>query len=87
MHSYEELQYVWEEWRANSGALMIDSFLPYLDLENEAADLNGLNDASEMWLQAYTLDMGGDDEQFRADLEETWQDVRPLYVKLHHYLR
>ncbi len=40
-----------------------------------------------MWLTAYTLDLDGDDEQFRADLEEVWQTVRPLYVKLHAYIR
>ncbi len=41
LHDYEELQYIWEQWRNNSGRLMRDLYNDYLDLENEAALLNG----------------------------------------------
>ncbi len=41
LHDYEELQYIWEQWRNNSGRLMRDLYNDYLDLENEAAELNG----------------------------------------------
>ncbi len=41
VHSYEELQYIWEQWRNNSGRLMRDLYNDYLDLENQAAELNG----------------------------------------------
>ena len=39
-----------------------------------------------MWLQDYTDDLpaGAD---FRADLEDIWQTMRPLYEKIHAYIR
>ena len=40
-----------------------------------------------MWLDAYTADLDPDVDDFRADLEALWQDMRPLYEKLHGYIR
>jgi len=86
-HSFDELQYVWEEWRAVSGALMRDQFLRYVELNNKAAVANGFNDASELWLVPYSRDYGFDDDRVRDDVDEIWQTIRPLYVKLHGYIR
>ena len=45
-----------------------------------------LKDASVLWLQAYTDDLNPD-EDFKADIEAIWQEVEPLYLKLHGYVR
>ena len=37
----EELQYYWEQWRAQTGQKMVDQYKQYIDLYNEAAELNG----------------------------------------------
>ena len=40
-HSWEELVYVWKEWRDASGKKMRRQFLDYVGLYNEAAVANG----------------------------------------------
>ena len=37
----EELQYYWEQWRAQTGQKMVDHYKQYVDLYNEVAELNG----------------------------------------------
>ena len=37
----EELQYYWEQWREQTGEKMVDLYKQYIDLYNEAAELNG----------------------------------------------
>ena len=40
-----------------------------------------------MWLDSYTADLDPNLDDFRADLEALWQDMKPLYEKLHGYIR
>ncbi len=47
---YEELEYIWNEWRDKSGKLMKDDYLTYRDLMNEAATSSGYDNAGEMWI-------------------------------------
>ena len=37
----EELQYYWEQWREQTGEKYLDQYKQYIDLYNEAAELNG----------------------------------------------
>ncbi len=41
LHSYEELAYLWEQWREVSGKNMIDLYKNYVTLQNRAAQDNG----------------------------------------------
>lgn len=82
-YSYEELSYVWEGWRNATGKIMRESYMKYIHLSNTAAVANDLKDGKEMWLYAYKQD----DEHFEKDLESIWQKLRPLYEKLHGYVR
>ena len=43
----------------------------------------GLNDASELWLENYLMD----DKDFQSDLEDIYQQMKPIYEKLHGYVR
>lgn len=82
-YTYEELSYVWQGWRNATGRIMRESYMKYIHLSNTAAVANNLKDGKEMWLYAYKQD----DENFENDLESIWQKLRPLYVKLHGYVR
>ena len=78
-YTWDELVYYWQEWRTASGSRMRSQFLDYLELSNQAAKSNGgLEDASELWLSSYLKD----DVDFRTDLEDLWQQIKPFYEKL-----
>ena len=77
----EELQYYWEQWREASGAKMRKMYGDYVDLLNEAADLNGFEDAGKMKIDSY------ESSTFQQEMEETWQGLKPLYEQLHAYVR
>merc|ERR1711874_88208 len=76
-----ELQYYWEEWRAASGQQIREMYGQYVDLYNEAAQLNGFDDASLMKVDPYESDT------FKEEMGETWEGLKPLYQQLHAYVR
>ena len=39
-HSWEELAYIWEQWRDATGRKMRNEFKEYIDIYNEAANAN-----------------------------------------------
>lgn len=43
--------------------------------------ITGYDNAGEYWIRKY------ESPDFRKDLEELWQDVKPLYAELHAYVR
>ena len=76
-----ELQYYWEQWRAASGQQIREMYGQYVDLYNEAAELNGFDDASLMKVDPYESDT------FKEEMGETWEGLKPLYQQLHAYVR
>jgi len=76
-----ELKYYWEQWRASSGQNIREMYGQYVDLYNEAADLNGFEDASRMKVDSYESDT------FMEEMAETWEGLKPLYQELHAYVR
>ncbi|KAG5670746.1 hypothetical protein PVAND_000987 [Polypedilum vanderplanki] len=79
--NYDELQYLWEKWRDESGKLMRDDYKTYIDLYNKAAQLNGYSDAGAMWRGRY------EEERLVEIVDELWAEVEPLYNELHTYVR
>ncbi|KAB0802038.1 hypothetical protein PPYR_04224 [Photinus pyralis] len=77
---YDELQYVWKEWRDATGKKMKDSYKTYVTLSNEVAVANGFKNTGEMWQSAYESDT------FEQDLDKLWEQVKPLYNELHKYV-
>merc|ERR1712025_1191945 len=77
----DELQYYWEQWREKSGKMIKGNYHEYIDLYNEAAKLNGFSDASMMKVDPY------ESKTFIQEMEDTWQGLKPLYEKLHAYVR
>jgi peptidyl-dipeptidase A len=77
---YDELQYVWKEWRDNSGKKMREHYKKYVRLSNKAAVANGYHDYGEMWRDSY------EDDKFDENIERMWNEVKELYDELHTYV-
>jgi len=56
-------------------------FKQYVALSNEAATLNNFTDNAEYWLKDY------ESPDFREQLSRLWDQVRPLYLQIHAYVR
>jgi peptidyl-dipeptidase A len=62
---------------------MRPEFARYVDLANQGARELGFADDGAMWRAKY--DMPPDD--FAKELDRLWEQVRPLYLSLHAYVR
>jgi peptidyl-dipeptidase A len=72
----------WAGWQA-VGAPMRDRYARFVTFANAGARHMGFADAGAMWRAGY--DMPPD--SFVAVVDKLWQEVRPLYVQLHAYVR
>ena len=77
-----ELLDVWKGWHAISPPMRPD-FARFIQLSNKGARELGFKDTGAMWRAKY--DMPPDD--FSRELDRLWDQVRPLYVSLHAYVR
>ncbi|KAM3956774.1 angiotensin-converting enzyme-like isoform 2-T2 [Aphomia sociella] len=77
----EELKYTWLEWHKAAGAPSRGNFTEYVQMDNEAAKLNGYDSVAEWWLSEYEAD---DSEDQFASL---WSQIKPLYQQIHAYVR
>ncbi|XP_043462372.1 angiotensin-converting enzyme-like [Leptopilina heterotoma] len=75
------LKHIWIEWRKVSAEKMKPFFPRYVELGNEAARLNGFDDKSAEWLHEYEA------ENFQEQVEAVWEEVKPLYLQIHAYVR
>ncbi len=78
----DELLDVWKGWHAISPPMRKD-FARFVQLSNKGASELGFKDAGAMWRSKY--DMPPDD--FSKELDRLWDQVRPLYIALHTYVR
>ncbi len=77
-----ELRDAWVGWHQISPPLRPD-FARYVALGNEGARELGFADTGALWRSKY--DMSPDD--FAREMDRLWEQVRPLYVQLHAYVR
>jgi peptidyl-dipeptidase A len=77
-----ELLDAWRGWHSISPPMRVD-FKRFVELSNQGARELGFKDAGAMWRAKY--DMTPD--QFSAEVDRLWDQVRPLYVSLHAYVR
>src|SRR5881227_62864 len=77
-----ELKDLWTGWH-KVGVPMRQRYARFVALSNQGAREIGFKDTGAMWRSNY--DMPPD--AFSADLERLWQQVRPLYLSLHAYVR
>jgi peptidyl-dipeptidase A len=73
---------VWRGWRTISPP-MRKNFQRYVELANKGARELGFADTGAMWRSKYDMPT----EDFANELDRLWEQVRPLYVSLHAYVR
>jgi len=78
-----ELKEMWTSWHDNVGAPMRQDYTRMTAIANEGAKELGFADLGAMWRSGYDMPP----EQFAAETERMWQEVKPLYVALHTYVR
>ena len=78
----EELKEVWAGWHAIAPP-MRQRYSRFVDLSNQGAREIGFKDTGALWRAGYDMTP----EEFSADLERLWNQVRPLYLSLHTYVR
>lgn len=76
------LRQVWEGWHTIAPP-MRDDYVRFVELANKGARELGFTDTGAMWRSKY--DMPPD--AFTKELDRLWEQVRPLYVSLHAYVR
>jgi len=78
----EEMKDLWVGWH-RVGAPMRAKYARLIDLQNQGARELGFKDMGAQWRSNYDMTP----EQFSAETERLWQQVRPLYEALHTYVR
>ena len=78
----KQLLDAWTGWHAISRPMRKD-FVRYVELANKGARQLGFQDNGAMWRSKY--DMPPD--AFAKELDRLWDQVRPLYISLHAYVR
>jgi len=76
------LKDVWVGWNA-IGAPMRKKYSRFVDLSNQGARDLGFKDTGVLWRAGYDMPP----QQFDADLDRLWEQVRPLYLSLYTFVR
>lgn len=79
---YDELLEAWTGWHAIAPPIR-KKYERYVELGNKGAKEIGFADMGALWRSGYDMTP----EQFEADTERLWQEVKPLYDELHCYVR
>jgi peptidyl-dipeptidase A len=78
----EELKRAWIGWHA-VGVPMRQRYARMIELGDQGASQLGYSDVGALWRSNY--DMPPD--QFAAEIDRAWEQLRPLYLALHAYVR
>jgi peptidyl-dipeptidase A len=73
---------LWLGWHTISPP-MRPKYVRFAELANKGARDMGFADTGALWRSNYDMTP----EQFSAELDRLWQQVRPLYLSLHAYVR
>ena len=76
------LQEAWTGWHAIAKPIRKD-FVRYVELANKGARQLGFKDNGAMWRSKYDMSP----EEFASELDRLWEQVKPLYLSLHAYVR
>jgi len=76
------LREVWEGWHTVAMPMRTD-YTRFVELANKGARELGFADTGAMWRLKYDMPA----EAFTAEVDRLWDQVRPLYVSLHAYVR
>jgi peptidyl-dipeptidase A len=78
----QELRDVWTGWHSISPPIR-KPFQRYVELANKGAAELGFANTGAMWRAKYDMEP----DAFAKELDRLWDQVRPLYLSLHAYVR
>ena len=78
----EELKRAWLGWHQIAIPIRKD-YVRFVELSNKGAKEMGFKDTGAMWRSKY--DMAPD--EFAREVDRLWEQVKPLYLSLHTYVR
>jgi len=78
----EALKKAWTGWHKVSPQYRKD-YARFVEVANKGAIEMGFKDVGAMWRSNYDMEP----DQFAAEMERLWQQVKPLYDSLHTYVR
>jgi len=78
---YDRLLFAWKGWRDAVGPKLRPIYQKFVDLSNKGAKDNGWDDTGAYWRSWYEVD------DLEKDVENLYNDFRPLYEELHAYVR
>ena len=81
-HDPKELRDAWIGWHDTARPTRKD-FARFVELSNKGARELGYQDTGALWRSKYDMSP----EEFAHELDRLWEQVRPLYVQLHAYVR
>lgn len=79
---YDDLLDAWTGWHSIAPPIK-PKYQRFVELANKGAREQGFADLGALWLSGYDMTP----EQFEADTERLWAQVKPLYDELHCYVR
>ena len=82
-HTPAQFAEMWTSWHDKVGAPMKDDYAKLVGIANAGAKELGFADTGAMWRSGYDMSP----EEFAKVTEKIWQDMKPLYVALHTYVR
>lgn len=78
-----QLAEMWTSWHNNVGRPMRDDYARLVTIANQGARDLGFKDTGAMWRSGYDMDP----DQFAAEVDRLWNQVKPLYDQVHCYVR
>ena len=78
----KQIREAWEGWHTISVPMRKD-YTRFVELANKGAKELGFADTGAMWRLKYDMPA----EDFTKEVDRLWDQVRPLYVSLHAYVR
>ncbi|MDC0905342.1 M2 family metallopeptidase [Gammaproteobacteria bacterium] len=78
----DELLKAWEGWR-NIGTPMKDKYLRMVEIGNLGAKDLGYDGLTDLWFSQYDMPA----EDFLAETDRVWDELKPLYDALHCHVR
>ncbi|XP_075436513.1 angiotensin-converting enzyme [Ascaphus truei] len=79
--SYKKLLYAWEGWHNSAGVPLREKYQRFVELSNKAYRMDGFQDTGAYWRSWYAS------PTFEEDLEKLYQQLEPLYLNLHAFVR
>lgn len=78
-----ELKEMWVSWNDNVGAPMRPDYTKLVGIANQGSKELGFADTGALWRSGYDMPPA----EFAAMTDKLWNEVKPLYVALHTYVR